>query len=427
MEQASTIEKEIRSRCLRDGLFWPDYDGYCLSNLPATIFRLLDSNLDDRPTLPEPVWRPFAGIERVVLLVLDALGYADFLRITAKLPASSIRPGAPGSHFLPLTSVFPSTTATALSTLQSGLEPAEHGILGYRMYIPELDVVANMIKFTTATGEGPDLLERGLDPQRFFGAESVYERLERSGVAAASFVNKRFQESGLTRMLHRGRQIAHLAAADLVVRVRHWLEETAGQRAYVYAYWDLVDAFGHEYGPGTEEYDAEIASFLLLLERELLQKLTPEASRNALLVFTSDHGQIRVDLEQSVPLKEHPEVLTRLRALPAGGSRAVYLYVKPGQEKFVRHYLLRHFGDQFTVVDKEQAIEMGLFGNRRVSARVLPRLGDLVVLGKPGYTLFYPFKEDQTQIDVKGVHGGLSEDEMLVPCFFLPLEETLRL
>ncbi len=424
MELATRVEQELRARCARDGLFRPDYEGYCLSNLPATLFHLLGVELAGQPLLPDEVWKPFQGVQRIILLVLDALGYADFLRVCHRIPGLAICPDRPGNRFVPLTSVFPSTTATALSTLHSGLEPAQHGIFGYRMYIPELDVVANMIKFTTATGEGPNLIERGLDPRRFFATRSVYERLEGFGIEAASFVNKRFQDSGLTRMLHRGRQIPHIAASDMMVGLRRWLVQTAGRRAYLYAYWDLADMFGHEYGPGTEEYDAEVAAFLTLLRRELFEKRSPAASRDVLLVFTGDHGQIPVPLETCVALQEHPQVLSRLRALPAGGSRAVYLYVKPGQREFVRDYLRQHLGSGFVVMEREELIDQGLLGRHRVAARLLPRLGDLVVIGRPGHTLFYPFKANQSQIEVKGIHGGLSEAEMLVPCVFVPLEDA---
>lgn len=425
MDLATRVEKEIRRRCSRDGFLWPDYQEYGLPNLSATLLRLLGAGNDAHSPLPSPIWEPYQGIQRIILLVVDALGYGHFQRVARQLPDVALSPSAGTGRFLPLTSVFPSTTATALSTLHSGLEPAEHGILGYRMLIPELDVVANMIKFAPATDDGPDLLERGLDPVRFFGVETVYDRLRAAGVRATSVVNKRFQGSGLTRMLHRGEQIVHLAATDLAVRLRHWLQETAGQRAYLYAYWDLTDVFGHEYGPDTEEVDVELRTFLLLLQRELFDTLSVPQARDCLFVFTSDHGQTAVSLADSVPLLEHPELQSRLRALPAGGSRATYLYLKPGETDFVRDYFERHLSHAFAVLGRREAIEMGLFGERPFSTRALARLGDLIVLGKTRSTLFYPFKPDRKRIEVKGIHGGLSEEEMLVPCVFLPLESTL--
>ena len=71
--------------------------------------------------------QPVAGADQVVLLVLDGLG-EEQLR-----DRRSLAPVLTGGVGGPITSVAPSTTACALTTLVTGRTPAEHGVIGYRL------------------------------------------------------------------------------------------------------------------------------------------------------------------------------------------------------------------------------------------------------------------------------------------------------
>ena len=51
----------------------------------------------------------------------------------------------------PITTVAPTTTATALSSIATGLTPAEHGLLGYRMLLG--GEVLNVLRWTSAGGD----------------------------------------------------------------------------------------------------------------------------------------------------------------------------------------------------------------------------------------------------------------------------------
>ena len=68
-----------------------------------------------------------AGASQIVLLVIDGLG-AEQLR-----ERRNLAPMLAGGAGTPITSVAPSTTACALTTLVTGRVPAEHGVVGYRV------------------------------------------------------------------------------------------------------------------------------------------------------------------------------------------------------------------------------------------------------------------------------------------------------
>ena len=71
-----------------------------------------------------------AGARAVVLLVLDGLGWRRLEAARARgCPSSAAMEGGP------ITTVVPSTTAAALTSIATGLAPARHGIIGYRMRV----------------------------------------------------------------------------------------------------------------------------------------------------------------------------------------------------------------------------------------------------------------------------------------------------
>src|SRR4051812_29032467 len=114
----------------------PDYGGGCVDGVvPALLHR------DDRQP---PSWLPAvaSGARQVVLLVLDGLGWEQ---LQAR---RSIAPTLAGMAGGPITSVAPTTTATALASISTGRPPAEHGVVGYRVHVGEGEVM-NVLRWST--------------------------------------------------------------------------------------------------------------------------------------------------------------------------------------------------------------------------------------------------------------------------------------
>ena len=156
---------------LPDGEFvMPYYDGYSIVNLPATTAALFDIQLPGAIALPDELWKPFSGSVRCIVQVLiDALGYYRLQRAMSAGPETLFhqidRRG--GSQF-PLTSVCPSTTTTALSSLWTGRMPIEHGMLGTRLFLRDQGLRANMIYFTPVGFNSPNiLLDEGMEAGDF--------------------------------------------------------------------------------------------------------------------------------------------------------------------------------------------------------------------------------------------------------------------
>ena len=114
----------------------PDYAGGSIANVPATIARMLGTTLTGLPALPEDMWQSLGRVKRVVLLTLDGFGWNQFQARQELVTAVSQK----ATITKQLTSIFPSTTVAALSSLWTGSAPAQHGLVGLRLFFPEYAV-----------------------------------------------------------------------------------------------------------------------------------------------------------------------------------------------------------------------------------------------------------------------------------------------
>jgi hypothetical protein len=131
---------------LGEGFLYPNYDGFSLLNIPASLCRLLGAPSFGAQPLADELLKACGGeYQRVILLVVDGLGYDLLLRLWEAGLGHIWKSFIPEGVFAPLTSICPSTTAAALTTLWTGASPAEHGIAGYELWLREYGVVANMI------------------------------------------------------------------------------------------------------------------------------------------------------------------------------------------------------------------------------------------------------------------------------------------
>lgn len=408
----------------------PDFAGRGLANVAPTVLRMLAPSAEpldlpplDSSVLPESMTR---GIRNVVLVVADGLGHLQLQREIAAGNAPHIeelisrgRSGRESIRYSPITSVFPTTTVAALGSLNSGVAPSAHGLLSYQLFLPEFNMLAEMIRW------GP--LDRrvsfadaefGCDPEKFLWAETMYGRLQAAGVRRTFAVNPNyFAGTSLTRMLHRGATYGgYISTSSLEPIVSRLLDETE-ETTYIYAYWPTVDTIAHLVGPLTPEHGSEVAAFDLQIGR--LVKHLPRRG-DTLVLFTADHGHVDTAPENSVVFADHPELLAMLRVLPAGERRAVYLYPQPGAAEQVIAYARERLRDVATSVWRDEAVMFGLFGPGPLSEQAAGRIGEVLLFPRGNLQMVPPIQTaDGTPPPrvpaFRGLHGGLRPDEALVP------------
>jgi hypothetical protein len=425
MSIAESIEAQIRAERnarfsalnLPEEFVVPNYGGRSVVNVPASIVGLFGGHLSTAPLDPVLIEQFSSDVRRVVLIVVDALGYQRFLDALAVNPHNGFHALLKdGAQLTPLTSVFPSTTTAALTALWSGYTPAEHGFMGYQLFLRDYDVRANMIGFSpVATYQlgSEQLVAAGLEPETFLAVPSLPQTLAQIHVPVYGLIEQPFVKSALSRVQIRGVKELRgfVTSSDMWIALRAWMEERPAERAMFAVYWSALDAIAHTYGPSSETLLAEIDNLAYSFEREFLRLLSPKARKGILFLLTSDHGQVDTPHKQTIRLRDHPELRNALVMGLTGEPRAAYLYCRNGQVEPVRRYFETQLGDQFFVMDSQAALNAGLFGPGRLAPETQYRIGDLVAVSR-GSAILWDRTDPPTE---RGRHGGLLAEEMLVP------------
>lgn len=404
------------------GLTMPYYDGYSILNIPPSLTRLFSiPNFGTEP-LAETVLESInkGNFRNIVLILMDALAYHRLVRWVENGTAPLWGKLAEQGVFVPITSITPSTTSAALTTLWTGCSPAAHGITGYVMWLKEYGVVANAILHSPISfaNDVGSLSKAGFDPRYFLSCPSLGMHLAEHGIQAHGYLRNTIIRSGLSTMLFRGAELhAFHTDAEMWVDLRELLTHNTDERVFAWMYWGEVDHYGHVYGPDDERTVAEFVGFTETMQRLFLSQLSAETRKDTLLILTADHGQIYTPKNENYELRHHPVLDRMLHIQPTGENRLAYLYIKPGSVDAVRDYVAQTWQNKFTVQESSNAIASGLFGPGRVAPRLADRVGDYILIAREDAYLWGDNKDNP----LLGRHGGLHAQEMIVPFLAAPL------
>lgn len=352
----------------------PDYGGACTSGIiPALV-----GDPDDAPSWVPP---EAVGADQTIVLVLDGLGWHQFHERRSLMPTLDAMVGRS------ITTVAPTTTATALTSITTGLPPGEHGVMGYRMAVGR-DVL-NVLRWTTHRGDARQSIPpRTINAHEPFGAQRP-----------PIVVRAEFEHSGFTAAhLHHARMVGYRMPSTMVIEVARLAR--AGE-PFIYVYYDGIDKVAHEYGLG-EHYEAELVAVEWMIEY-LVEVLPPRSA----LVITADHGHIEVpDV-----VRPHPEVLSHVD-FQSGEARFRWLHALPGAEADLLDAARTHHSDVAWVRSRRDCIEEGWFGPT-VTAASESRLGDVALL--PFVPIAFSEPTDTGPYELVGRHGSLTAEEIDVP------------
>jgi hypothetical protein len=350
----------------------PAFDGASVAGLVPALFGRVDN-----AWIPEPARTGRA----VVLLVLDGLGWNAIQDHASKMPRLAQLEGSA------ITTVAPSTTATALTSITTGLPPAQHGIVGYRMLV-DADVL-NVLRWTVpGRGRAP----APFDVQRhqpFLDREvPVVTRTE-------------FRDTGFTQAHLRGGRLAgwHTVAGLIEQCVR---AVDVGEQ-FVYAYYPGVDTIAHEYGLHDGAFVRELG-FVDRFVGELVDSLPADAA----LLVTSDHGQVHLEAESWIEIPD----LTALTTAVAGDGRFRYLYAPASDRKELLDRAREQFSDRAWVWSRAEMLDLGMFGVGGTGT-VPGRIGNVVLAAREAVAFVDPALPNERML--RSGHGSLTPDEMYVP------------
>ena len=417
------IFETIQSQKLKKNNFlYPFYEKYCISNIPSLILNLFNIKLKNKSSRIKGFNEiiPKQNINKVILFILDGFGLTQFTKSQTQNDffCSFNNKGV----VFPLTSIFPSQTTNALATLNTGLTPQEHGLFEYLLYIKQTDMIINTLQFLPLTLENQDsFIKKGFTPDILFKRKTIHHTLKENDIQTFSHMYIRDAYSACSKQLCAGSEIIpSLKASDLVVNLRKKVEQTKGP-AYFFVHLGNLDTIAHQYGPTSEEYSTELYQITSLLKKNLINKIDDKTSKETLLLLTSDHGELDIIPKKTTYLNHFPELIKNLRPnsqgipiSPTGSPRDVFLHLKEGKLLDTQTLLQKKIGKKAEIMKTSKAIKRGLFGIGDVGQSFSDRAGDLLILPYGNETIWFEHISGR-KFTVLGHHGGLNQQEMLVP------------
>jgi hypothetical protein len=355
------------------GAVLPALDGASIAGLVPALL-----GVNDDSWLPAPA----REAEAVVLLVLDGLGWNALREHAAAMPRLAAMEGGP------ITTVTPATTASALTSISTGLPPAQHGILGYRMLVG--NVVLNVLRWSVYGG--------GRAPDPF----DVQRHTAFLGRPVPVITKSEFRTTGFTEAHLRGGRFVgwHTTAALVELCVA---EVEAGERL-VYGYYPGVDSIAHEFGLRGRIWSRELGSADAIVGA-LLDALPARAA----LLVTADHGQVHLERDSWIAV---PDLVPMTTAM-AGDGRFRYLYARKGAARDLLAAARDQLGENAWVFSRAELLDEGLLGTGP-SGSIPGRIGDVVLAARGEVAFVDPAVPNEVKL-MSG-HGSLGADEMLVPC-----------
>ena len=370
----------------------PDYEGGSLVNLVASVVASRGG---------KPLHAPLRNFEfptaakNLVLLIIDGLG-DNYLARHARGSELHRR------RRMTLTSVFPSTTASAITTSYTGRTPLEHGLTGWFTYFGEAGCVSAALPFRSR-GDMAPLAARGVHAESVFTAPSLFGALP---VKSIVVTYRDIIDSQYNSVHCRGAaRLAYSNADEFIAQVEQAVK-SSDEPKFVYAYWPHYDAISHRHGcesaQAAREFETIDAAFGVLLKRL--------AGTDTVVVATADHGFIDVPPEDSLELPAH--LFPMLRFPLCGERRVAYCHVHAPEVFAKRAQDWLH--DRADVMPSQRLVDEGWFGPGEPHPRFAERIGNVALVMRNRYTVKDWITGEPRFLHI-GNHGGTHEDEMSIP------------
>ena len=376
----------------------PDYENGSIVNLMAAILQGLGSHSNQHAALNTVDAACFTRARNIVLLVIDGLGYNYFTR---NAPHGRMHEFLRGK----LTTVFPSTTATAITTFMTGLAPQQHGLTGWFTYFQELQSIVTVLPAIPRFGSITD--HEKITVSDLYEHVPVFDLLD----AETYIVSPRNIAYSDYSLGHRGKAVitpydsltdCFAATSDIITTDVH--------KKYIYTYWPQFDGMAHEKGVGS----VDVADHFREIDAAFGRFIRDIQGTDTLVIATADHGMVDSGPEQCIELEHHPELRDMLSMPLSGERRMAYCYVEADRRKDFIRYLDANLADQLTVYPSKRLLDQHYYGLGPAHPQLHRRIGDFALAMNGNYTIMDTLAGERHFYHI-GTHGGLSEDEMLVP------------
>jgi len=378
----------------------PDYKGGGIVNLMSSI----EGNFGKKHPYKQSKLlqsKELRNYKNIVLIIIDGLGY-HWLQ---KQKSSFLCKGIRGK----MTSVFPSTTASAITSFATGVAPQQHAYTGWYMNLKEIGAVTTILPFNARFG-GQSLDELGVSIDDLLSQQGFVVNL---GVSTYVVTSKHISTSVFARHIHGDSRHLPYNTLNGFFRQTRRAVTRHNRRKYIYAYWSHLDSLGHKFGINSRK----VARHFKKIATGFQSFIRSLQGTDTAVIVTADHGQIDTIQDHVINLSDHPRLEECLTLPLCGGSRVVYCYVHPSKSRNFERYIKMKLGKVCHLFKSEELIRRGVFGLFKPNPKLFDRIGDYVLVMKEDYVLTDNLINKKRPVHI-GRHGGVSKEEMYVPLIY---------
>ena len=318
--------------------------------------------------------------KKIFLILVDGMG-ANLIK--RKLPADAFL-----NQYTKYTTstVYPSTTTAATTSIKNGKEPIENGWLGWSQYLNEVDDI--IVPFLSNAFYSDKKYEPNIF-EKYVPVTSTEKELCEIGINAR-IINPSFDPDGcdtIEEMCDRLNKYSH-----------------SNEYKYIYAYWDQYDSLMHKHGP-----KSEICDKYLKKVNDCLEELSRSIADDTMLIIVADHGQIDVEKEYDLYGSKYDKYFTRR---PSIEFRAMSICVKKELKEEFEKEFKNEFENDYILLNYDQVLKMNIFGTKQAHPRLKEFVGDYLAIAKGKMSFRY---KEYDKTSFAGEHAGMHEDEMMIP------------
>ncbi len=359
--------------------------------------------------------------DAIVLFLIDGFGWRFFEKFQ-EMPF--LRRLTASGTVEKLTSQFPSTTAAHVTTIHTGQPVGRSGVYEWFYYEPQLDRIIAPLLFSYAGDTERDTLKGAIKAKKLFPNQTLYQEL---GVDSHVFGVRDYTPSTYSNVVMRGAKLhSFKTLPEALVNLGHLLESSKAP-TYINFYFENIDSICHKYGPTALQTEAEIETYLLIMDYFFTRIFPPR--KKILFLLTADHGASEVDPKTTIFLNKDERFKGVERffktngdgelLVPAGSARDMFLYVKDELLDDAQEFLAKRLEGKAEVVATSWLMENGYFGPE-ISSKFRERVGNLVILPYR-YESVWWYEKDKFEQRFYGHHGGLTPHEMDIPLITLEI------
>lgn len=383
----------------------PNYENNSIVNLMSTILTHMDGH-SPYQELDGFSSEELANSKNVILLVIDGMGF-NFL--SKYFPKSFLFENVRTK----MTSIFPSTTAAAMTTFYTGLAPQDHAIPSWFTYLRELGVVSTILPFQIRATRS-SLQTQTVSAQNILKVESLFKNCKGNQFVflPKEIVGNPYGNVVLSQATQCSYKYGNMKSFFKTM-VKVLKKNTDSQSSnFLLGYWPNFDSLCHSKGVAHQDTFNHFTLLLNQLEKfiQSLKQISPQAK----ILITADHGLIDTPPERMLFLEDHPELYKCLTLPLSGEPRAPFFYVRPAKVPQFEAYIQEHLSFAGDLKKGEDLIAENYFGLFQSHPKFEERIGDYVFLMRENYIFNDRLEGEDRSLHI-GNHGGVSEDEMYVP------------